>query len=267
LSSIFVFPRDGRADIDAVVQLPRTRLIGILVLSLTLSAGAATNLRFEVATFNATAEGSADHFNQVMFDHLNVASPMGPYHFAMGGDTHRAELDATGNTLAVYHNSLTSVYTSSAHVAVDAADEIDGYVRSLFTGFGPAPKWITLNEISSSLWTNGTSTGQTYRTWLADTTARLHDHYGYEVIVFAPFSNPGANDASWQALTQHAYIGVENYLSGEEVKNNGFSVAWAQAQYESSQTSYRNRGVPESRLFLTEEFAQTTAGTAWVGRA
>jgi hypothetical protein len=86
------------------------------------------------------------------------------------------------------------------------------------------------------------------------------------VIVFSPFSNPGANDASWQALTQHAYIGVENYLSGEEVKNNGFSVAWAQAQYESSQTSYKNRGVPESRLFLTEEFAQTVAGTAW-GRA
>jgi hypothetical protein len=86
------------------------------------------------------------------------------------------------------------------------------------------------------------------------------------VIVFSPFSNPGANDASWQALTQHAYIGVENYLSGEDVKNNGFSVAWAQAQYESSQTSYKNRGVPENRLFLTEEFAQTLAGTAW-GRA
>ena len=49
----------------------------LIVIALALFAPrafAAPHLRFEVATFNATPEFSVDHYNQTMFDHLNVAS-------------------------------------------------------------------------------------------------------------------------------------------------------------------------------------------------
>lgn len=236
-------------------------IIAVIALSATL-AGAAPHMRFEVATFNATPEYSVDHYNQAMFDRLNIVSPFGPYHFMMGSDLRRSQVEGKGNTLSVYYNTLTTLYTQSAHNPVTAADALDFYVRDRFTDTGPAPTWISLNEISSSLWQGSAE----YRTWLVDTMQRAHDHYGYELIVFSPFSNPGANDATWQALTQHAYIGVEHYLSGAEVKAANFSVAWAQSLYGSSKTSYMARGVPEERIFLTENFGQTVAGTGW-GRA
>jgi hypothetical protein len=232
------------------------------LLMLTASAAGAPHQRFELATFNATPEFSTDHYNQAMFDHLNVVSPFGPYHFMMGSDLRRSQLEAKGNTLGTYYNTLTDLYTNSGHNPVAAADALDFYVRDRFTDTGPAPKWISINEISSSLWQNSSE----YRTWLVDTMRRVREHYGYEPIVFAPFSNPGANDATWEALGQHAYIGVEHYLSGEEIRNSGFSVGWAQARYESSKTSYMARGVPEDRIFLTEHFGQTLAGSGW-GRA
>ena len=233
-------------------------IIAVLVLSAPL-APAAAHLRFEVATFNATPEYSVDHYNQAMFDHLNVVSPFGPYHFMMGSDLRRSQVEGKGNTLSVYYNTLTSLYTNSAHDSVVAADALDFYVRDRFTDFGPAPKWISMNEISSSLWQNSAE----YRTWLVNTMDRLHNHYGYEPIVFSPFANPGANDATWQALTQHAYIGVEKYISGAAMKANGFSFDWARAQYQTSKNSYLSRGVSEDRIFVTENFAQTVAGTAW----
>jgi hypothetical protein len=234
----------------------------LIVIALALFAPrafAAPHLRFEVATFNATPEFSVDHYNQAMFDHLNVASPFGPYHFMMGSDLRRSQVEGKGNTLSVYYNTLTTLYTQSAHNPVAAADALDFYVRDRFTDFGPAPTWISMNEISSSLWQNSAE----YRTWLVDTMDRLHNHYGYEPIVFSPFANPGANDATWQALSQHAYIGVEKYISGAAMKANGFSFDWARAQYQTSKNSYLNRGVPENRIFITENFAQTVAGTAW----
>ena len=218
--------------------------------------------RFEVATFNSTPEFSTDHFNQTMFNHLNVASTHGGYDFGMGSDTQRGALAADGNTLAVYYNTLTSLYNGSNPDPIGSAGAIDAYVHKLFTSTGPAPKWVILNEISGSLWPSNA----TYRTWLIDTMARLHEFYGYDPIVYSPFGNPAANDASWQLLSKDAYIGVEQYLSGEEVKNNNFSVAWAQSVYQSSKTSYLARGVPADHIFIGEHFGQTTAGTGW-GRA
>jgi hypothetical protein len=218
--------------------------------------------RFEIATFNATKEFSEDHFNQTLFEHLNVASPHGGYHFGLGFDTQRDQLAANGNTLAVYYNTLTSLYSGVDPNPAGAAAEIDAYVHERFTSTGAAPKWVVLNEISGSLWPSN----ETYRTWLIDTVARLHDFYGYEPIVFSPFGAPGANDASWQLLAQDAHIGVEQYLSGEEVKAHDFSVEWAQSVYQSSKSAYVARGVPEDRIFLGEHFGQTLAGTGW-GRA
>lgn len=228
---------------------------------LIIARPAAVN-RFEISTFNATPEFSTDHFTQGLFDHLNVLSPFGGYHFGLGSDVHRNEVVAAGNTLAVYYNTLTNLYDGPDTSPEVSAATIDAYVRTLFTSTGSAPKWVVLNEISGSLWPSNA----TYRAWLIDTTARLHDFFGYEVIVYSPFGAPAANDASWQLLAQHAYIGVEQYLSGEEVKAHDFSVEWAQSVYQNSKSTYMARGVPADRIFLGEHFGQTVPGTGW-GRA
>ena len=56
---------------------------------------------------------------------------------------------------------------------------------------------------------------------MIDCVTLLNDVYGYKVITFAPFQNPGQNDASWQALSAKSYVGIECYLSGTEVWNSG----------------------------------------------
>ena len=178
----------------------------------------------------------------------------------MGTDNHRPELLTNGNVLAVYHNDLNTGWTSKT--ATMKADEVHLYVLTNFTNNGPAPTWVIMNEISSGTWPGNS----TYRAWVIGVATRLHTTYGYNVIMFSPFSNPASNSADRQLLAAHAYIGVENYLSGEEVKAQNFSVSWCQSQYQSSKTSYMNRGVPASKIFIAEEFQQTVSGTGW-GRA
>ena len=48
--------------------------------------------------------------------------------------------------------------------------------------------------------------------------------------------------------------------------NGGFSLSTVQANYQRTETTYNNLGVPTSRLFLGEDYAQTTSGTSY-GRA
>src|SRR4051812_45336152 len=74
----------------------------------------AFDFRFDVATFVESAEFSENLLRQAHFDRLNFVSPNG-HQIMMGTDTHRLELNAAGNVLGVYHNSLTDVYTSSGH--------------------------------------------------------------------------------------------------------------------------------------------------------
>ena len=131
-----------------------------------------------------------------------------------------------------------------------------------FTSLGPPPQWIILNEISASLWPGN----QAYRNWLVELLDRLNSYYGYNVILASPFPNPGANNADWQRVSTYAYIGIEKYLSGERIRDFGFSVDWCESQYRSSMQSYINRGVSPDRLFLFEHFAHTTEGFNW-GRA
>jgi len=47
------------------------------------------------------------------------------------------------------------------------------------------------------------------------------------------------------------------------VKNNGFSVSSCQSLYQSSITSYTNRGVARAKLMLGEHFSQTISGTSY----
>ena len=50
--------------------------------------------------------------------------------------------------------------------------------------------------------------------------------------------------------------------SEAEIKANGFSQTWCRAEYKKSIDTYGARGVPKSRLILTEHFANTAAGMA-----
>ena len=77
----------------------------------------------------------------------------------------------------------------------------------------------------------------------------MKETYHFNVVLFAPFANPGANAASWTALSNYVYIGVENYLSGEEIKAQNFSVSWCQTQYQSSVNSYTSLGMPSKSWF------------------
>ena len=83
------------------------------------------------------------------------------------------------------------------------------------------------------------------------------------MIVYSPFANPNANGADWQALTNDAYIGVENYLSGAELKSHSFSTSWATSQYQTSLNAYGSLGVSASRLIEGEEYAMTNAGVGY----
>jgi hypothetical protein len=196
------------------------------------------------------------HICQAQFDHLNLPSTNGHY-LAMGTDAHRLELATNGNALAIYYNTFDDGYPTNS--GTQQAAIIDQYAISGFTSTGPKPSWMVLNEISSSLWQSDAA----YRGWVRDVVHALKNAYGYNVILYAPFANPGANASDWQAIVANAYIGIENYLSGSEVKANGFSVSWCQSQYQSSITSYTSLGVARGRLMLGEEFTQSTTGTGY----
>src|SRR2546423_12157084 len=95
--------------------------------------------------------------------------------------------------LTIYYNPLNA--GSPPNTAATQAANIDQYGSSLFTTLGPRPNWIVLNEISTSLWQNDSS----YRVWVHDVVHALKNTYGYNVILYSPFSNPGNNSSDWQA--------------------------------------------------------------------
>ena len=142
----------------------------------------------------------------------------------------------------------------------EKADQILNLAASNFPG--GVPQYFILNEISAGLWPGNAA----YRSWLGDVVRALKYIHGVDPILASPFQNPGRNDSDWQAISEVAYIAVEAYLSGGEIRDAGFSLTWCEDQYRGSKQSYLNRGVPASRIMLVEHFAQTTEGTGW-GRA
>jgi hypothetical protein len=218
-------------------------------------ARATPDQRFDVVTFCCPCSVDS-HICQTQFDHLNFPTTNGHY-IAMGTDAHRLELAINGNPLAIYYNTFNDGYPTNS--GAQQAALIDQYAVSGFTSTGPKPDWIVLNEISSGLW----QSDATYRAWAGAVVHALKNTYGYNVILYAPFANPGANASDWQAIAADAYIGIENYLSGSAVKANGFSISWCQSQYQSSIASYTGLGVSRAKLMLGEEFPQTTTGTQY----
>ncbi|MDB6057944.1 MAG: large protein, partial [Verrucomicrobiales bacterium] len=143
----------------------------------------------------------------------------------------------------------------STNTAQEKADSIHQYVLSRYATNGPRPDWLVLNEISSSQW----PANDIYRQWTTNVVHILATNYGYNVIIYAPFANPGtANAVYWRAIANDGYIGIENYLSGTEIKAQNFSVSYCQGQYQSSVTSYTACGVAKPRLILGEHFACNT---------
>jgi hypothetical protein len=212
--------------------------------------------RMDVVTFAGNTDGS-DRYTQAMFSVQNTPEP-GGYMLFMGSDTHRAELTAQGNSLGIYYNNFNADQQIQDPNIMIQRIQASWNVK-MFTSTGVQPTWIVLNEISPSLWPSS----QQYRDWVKTVVHSLHVTYGHEVIVYSPFANPGNNSADWKALTKDAYIGVENYLSGAEMQNHGFSVSWAMSLYQTSINAYGNLGVPASRLIEGEEYSMTNAGAGY----
>ena len=64
-------------------------------------------------------------------------------------------------------------------------------------------------------------------------------------------------------LAAKSYVAIESYQSGTEVWSSGTDyasrLAWAQGKYQSFKNTYLAAGVPESRLFVSEHFANNDA--------
>ncbi len=172
----------------------------------------------------------------------------------MPTDTYRANINSNGNVLAMYYNNFDDGGWAT-NSGVQAAALIDQWANNNFANTGAKPQWLILNEISSGTWPSSS----TYRAYVDQAVQELATTYGYSVIIYSPFPNPANNPSDWQAVATYAYIAVENYLSGLDIENQGYSVSWCQNQYQSSITSYASVGVPKSRLMLGEHFGQTTS--------
>ena len=215
----------------------------------TLSAQAALENRFDIETFccECTVE---NHFCEPQFEALNWHATNGHY-LVMGSDSHREQIAAQGNALAIYYD----VFNEGCEkmTAAEKADAIEKYSQKHFTSTGPRPQWIILNEISASKW----PTNAAYRKWVVDVLSALKNKYKYSAVLCAPFDRPAAHPEDWQAVAANAYVGIECYLSGKAIEEHKFSPAWCETQYRISKNKYAHLGVPADRLFLVEHFANT----------
>lgn len=184
------------------------------------------------------------------FDGLNA---LGGHLMTVATDKHKAKIWAAGNQQAVYVDDL------NVNVAAGGAARASAALAKAAVDFPcGVPSWFVVNEISAGQWPASAS----YRQFVIDFAKALADK-GKKVIVAAPFATPGANAASWTELGKHAFVGVENYLSGAEVNASGNSVTWCQARYQESIDAYGKLGVPKSRLVLFEHFGNTGPGVEW----
>jgi hypothetical protein len=214
-------------------------------------------LRFEVFgndTSNCTP--TSPHFCPTELQHLNAVTTNGKF-LATSNDSNKALINGAGNFQCADHEVLSNGYGT-----LTAAQKADAIRAAVVSGFpNGTPQWIFLNEISPSLWQD-----QNYRWWVILVCQRLHDTYNHEVIVAAPFQTINAHPIDWQSLAGAAHIGIECYLSGQEIRTNGMSVTWCQNQYQASKNSYIAQGVAANRLFLIENFGHGPATNGW-GRA
>jgi hypothetical protein len=250
------------------MQLTHKRIVrlsaGALACVIALGAHAATDQHYDYTSFETG-------FQQPHFDVLNYPSINGNY-MMTSTDTHRPEMVANGNVLAEFYNNFNADYnhpTAERRTPAQEAAFINTYTLNNSNRNGPRPDWLILNEISSSQWqlNPGAPSLSEHRTWVIDTVTLLNDTYGYKVITYSPYETVGtANAPSWQALAAKSYVAIESYQSGTEVWNSGSTnaarLAWAQGKYQSSKNTYLAAGVPASKLFVSEHFANNSAITS-----
>jgi len=226
----------------------------VVCVSVAGPASATYDKRIDIVTFCCPCT-TDKHLCQPQFDALNWQSVNG-HILAMGSDAHYDEIHANGNFLAVYYNSLNDNW--STMTATQKADQIQSWCNTQFPSV--MPTWLVLNEISAGTWPGNA----TYRQWVIDVVSRLKNTYGHRVVICSPFATPGANDSSWQSLADVSEaIGIECYLTGQDINASGNSVSWCQTQYQNSKNAYIARGVSSAKLFLVENFANTVTNTAW----
>ncbi|HWB53805.1 MAG TPA: dockerin type I repeat-containing protein [Tepidisphaeraceae bacterium] len=237
---------------------------GTGTLAILAGSAHATDLRFDVVTFNSKAQAAGQLPN------LNFPSVNG-HIINMGSSNYVGQISGNGNTLGIYYDTLTSTYSPgiSAH---DSAETIEGWVEKQFDS-ADRGGWLVLNEVSNGLWTG--SNGDDYRNWLVNLVQILKNgdnsnpahpipaHTG--VILFTPFNNPGSTYANiWNTISQYAYIGDECYVNAPTVQAAGYSISAVQQTYQHSYNSWvYNANVPASRLILGEEFTNSEAGNGY----
>ena len=124
------------------------------------------------------------------------------------------------------------------------ADDIENnYILPLFTSNGVKPTWLILNEISAGTWPNRPGLSHVVGQFGCSSQKHLQPRSHPALS----FGNPGANNADWQRVSTYCYIGIEKYLSGQEINANGNSVTWCQNLYQGSKDSYLARGVAASK--------------------
>jgi autotransporter-associated beta strand protein len=243
----------------------RTRIaISVAVIALLTcapSAARAYDQLFDYTSFEST-------FGQAQFNVLNYPSLSGHY-MMTSTDNHRPEMVAHGNALAQFYNNFNADYNhpdAERRTPAEEAAFIHDYVTRNSTKNGPRPEWLILNEISASQWqlNPGVPSLSKHRTWVVDTVTLLNDVYGYKVVTYSPYETVGtANAPSWQALAAKSYVAIESYQSGTEVWNSGTDnasrLACVQGRYQRSKSTYLAAGVPASRLFISEHFANNAA--------
>jgi hypothetical protein len=206
-------------------------------------------MKFDVATFQCAAgivscDADIDKcWCQNLFDALDVGAPPAQ---AKGSDA--------GNELAVYVDDLNTDWMDGAEARAAAV------IANAETNFQcGVPTWFVLNEISAGTWPSNAS----YREFVVDFAAEMDLVWGKNVLIASPFDAPASNAASWAALAEHAWIGVESYLSGQEINATGNQVVWCEDQYQTSKDAYTSKGVPADRLVLFEHFGGTLTDTGW----
>lgn len=228
--------------------------------------------RFDNIAFSGTTgfnlPSNPNYFSWAMFNTLNWQTTTGHF-IAMYKDNYRNNIHSQGNKLASFIDDLN--VGASYMTANEKADSIEAGIVQNTTNTGDLvkTKWIILNEMSRSLWQ---SNANNYRTWLVNVVKRLKITYNHEVIICTPIlfaSNYPS--AQWQQLSSYGYIAIEGYLSGKAIKahsggyglntSSGKTAArnWCKQQYKSFKLDYIGQGVPSSKIYLIEHFAQTKA--------
>jgi hypothetical protein len=220
---------------------------------------AAVRARFDIVWFGQQKA----KLDPGVFQRLNRPGSDGRGHYlVMPTARHQQEIEEAGNKLAFYYKALNADDAKQPKFPRFPAATIADDIAAQHRREGFRTKWIFINEISAMRW----PANRDYRQWVIDIAARLHAHGGLRPAIFSPFATLRPNRPAgpdWKRLSEHASIVIEGYLSGPVILEHlrkGDAVAACRARYREMKDSYRQYGVPPSKLLLSEHFGHTQQG-------